>query len=46
MSYFFSVPILNPVIDITEAPHDLVFEYDFSTEEPITIEEAKSRRNS
>jgi hypothetical protein len=45
LSYFFHTPILNPVIDCTEAPNDLAFEYDFGINEPIVIQEAHSRRH-
>jgi hypothetical protein len=44
LSFIFETPILNPVIDATEAPNDLDFEYDFGTNEPIIIQEIHSRR--
>lgn len=44
LSFIFGTPILNPVTDITEAPSDLDFEYDFGTNNPITIHEVHSRR--
>ena len=45
LSYIFQTPILNPVIDATNAPNDLAFEYDFGINEPIVIREAHSRRH-
>jgi hypothetical protein len=42
--FIFETPILNPVIDATEAPSDLDFEFDFGTNNPIIIHEIHSRR--
>jgi hypothetical protein len=44
LSFIFATPILNPIIDATEAPNDLDFEYDFGTNNPIIIHEIQSRR--
>ncbi len=44
LSFIFQTPILNPVIDATEAPSDLDFEYDFGIHAPDIIRETHSRR--
>jgi hypothetical protein len=36
---------LNPVVDATEAPNDLAFEYDFGINDPVVVQEKHSRRH-